>query len=170
MDFAVPDSQKNLSPSGQRPADESSTDRNIPALAGERMAPEPEPDPNAAVAGEPSPTDLFDLYEKIAEERPGSGDAEIFEKIREWTFSDFSQPPHEFAGITQQELRAWQKRHRINLSSGRIRPDPVDIQRGHAWGHIRLAARANSLHGEFGPPSAEELILMDPKQRPLEAA
>jgi|HubBroStandDraft_2_1064218.scaffolds.fasta_scaffold291176_2 hypothetical protein len=168
MDFVVPDLQENLPNSGQRPADESSVDRNIPGVSRERVTPEPEPDQNATVDGEPSPTDLFDLYEKIAEARPGSRDAEIFEKIREWTFSDFSQPPHEFAGITGQELRAWQKRHRINLSSGRIRPDPVDIQRGHAWGHIRLAARANSLHGEFGPPSAEELILMDPKQRPLE--
>lgn len=169
MDFAVPDSQENLPTSGRPAAEEPSIAGNIPALSREKAAPEPEQDENAAVAGDPSATDLFDLYEKIAEARPGSRDAEIFERIREWTFSDFSQPPHEFAGITQQELRAWQKRHRINLSSGRIRPDPVDIQRGHAWGHIRLAARANSLHGEFGPPSAEELILMDPKQRPLEA-
>jgi hypothetical protein len=170
MDFVVPDSTEKLPSSGPRPADESSIDRNIPAVAHARVTPEPEPDQTATVAGEPSPTDLFDLYERIAETRTGTRDAEIFEKIREWTFSDFSQPPHEFAGIPQQELWAWQKRHRINLSSGRIRPDPVDIQRGHAWGHIRLAARANSLHGEFGPPSAEELILMDPKQRPLEAA
>ena len=169
MDFVVPDSQKNLSPSGQRPAEASSIGGNITNVSRERVTPEPEPEPAAAAAGEPSAADLFELYEKIAEARPGSRDAEIFERIREWTFSDFSLPPHEFAGITRQELRAWQKRHRINLSSGRIRPDPVDVQRGHAWGHIRLAARANSLHGEFGPPSAEELILMDPKQRPLEA-
>jgi hypothetical protein len=169
MDFVVPDSPKNLSPSGPRPADESSVNGNISTVSHARVTPAPEPDPSAIAAGEPSASDLFDLYEKIAEARPGTRDAEIFERIREWTFSDFSQPPHEFAGITRQELRAWQKRHRINLSSGRIRPDPVDIQRGHAWGHIRLAARANSLHGEFGPPSAEELILMDPKHRPLEA-
>jgi hypothetical protein len=168
MDFVVPDSTENLSTSGPRAAGGSSPEGNIPSPSREQAAPELEK--SAADAAEASPSELFDLYEKIAEMRPGTRDAEIFESIREWTFSDFSQPPHEFAGITLAELKSWQKRHRINLSSGRIRPDPIDVQRGHAWGHIRLAARANSLHGEFGPPSAEELILMDPKQRPLEAA
>ncbi|MEI9998264.1 MAG: hypothetical protein WDO13_03380, partial [Verrucomicrobiota bacterium] len=67
-------------------------------------------------------TALFDLYEKIAETRPGTRDAEIFAKIREWTFSDFSTEPHAFAGISETELFAWQKRHRINLSGGHIRP------------------------------------------------
>jgi hypothetical protein len=170
MDFVVPDSKTNLPTSGPRPAEASSIDRNISAVSRERRVADPEPIKNDAVSGEPSPSELFDLYEKIAESRPGSLDAEIFERIREWTFSDFSQSPHEFAGISRRELEAWQKRHRINLSSGRIRPDPVDIQRGHAWGHIRLAARANSLHGEFGPPSAEELMLMSPNQRALESA
>jgi hypothetical protein len=164
MEFVVPDSSEKIP--GQRPAGKSSRE---PALKVSRPQPASEPQPDRK-PGEPSAETLFDLYEKIAEAQPGSRDAEIFEKIREWTFSDFSKPPHEFAGVSKPELEAWQLRHRINLSSGRIRPDPVDIQRGHAWGHIRLAARANSLHGEFGPPSAEELILMSPTQRPLEAS
>jgi hypothetical protein len=175
MEFVVPDSSEKIS--GQRPAAEpSGGGKNSSPLAENgtatlktsrpQAAPVPEPERKP---GEPSAAALFDLYEKIAEAQPGSCDAEIFEKIREWTFSDFSKPPHEFAGISKPELEAWQHRHRINLSSGRIRPDPVDIQRGHAWGQIRLAARANSLHGEFGPPSAEELILMSPTQRALEA-
>jgi hypothetical protein len=137
---------------GREPAANLSPDRpveldteSVPALIG--------PD------GEASPAALFDLYEKIAETTPGARDAEIFEKIREWTFSDFSLSAHEFIGIPQAELQAWQKRHRINLSAGRIRPNPVDIQRGHAWGHIRMAAHANHLRSSLGPPSADELSL-----------
>jgi hypothetical protein len=112
--------------------------------------------------GETSASALFDLYEKIAETNPGGQDAEIFEKVREWTFSDFSKPAHEFAGISQAELQGWQNRHRINLSAGRIRPDPIDLQRGFAWGHIRMAASANRLHSTLGPPSAHELGLGSP--------
>lgn len=104
-------------------------------------------------------TALFDLYEKIAETRPGTRDAEIFAKIREWTFSDFSTEPHAFAGISETELFAWQKRHRINLSGGHIRPADIDIQRGHAWGTIRRNNHVNGLHIYIGPPSAEELAL-----------
>jgi hypothetical protein len=180
MEFVVPDSpEKNsdqspaVKPSSggkatSSPAGNGASKRDAAlSVSRPQVAPAPEPEQKP---GEPSAAALFDLYEKIAEAQPGSRDAEIFEKIREWTFSDFSKPPHDFAGISKAELEAWQQRHRINLSSGRIRPDPVDIQRGHAWGHIRLAARANSLHGEFGPPSAEELILMSPTQRALEAS
>jgi hypothetical protein len=108
----------------------------------------------------PSETELFDLYEKIVETRPGTRDAEIFEKIREWTFSDFSVPPCEFAGVSKKELTAWQKRHRINLSSGHIRPAAIDLDRGHAWGNIRRANHINGLHVYIGPPSADELLDM----------
>ncbi len=107
-----------------------------------------------------SSTQLFDLYEKMVETRPGTRDAEIFEKIREWTFSDFSRPAHEFAGISKTELDAWQTRNRINLSAGQIRPDPIDLQRGYAWGQIRLASAANRLHAKDGPPSAQEIRAM----------
>jgi hypothetical protein len=100
---------------------------------------------------------LLDLYQGVIEGRHGARDAEIFEKIRGWTFSDFSRPAHEFAGITQAELEAWQKRNRINLSAGRIRPDPIDLERGHAWGRIRRASAANRLHGNDGPPAAHEV-------------
>jgi hypothetical protein len=103
---------------------------------------------------------LFDLYEKIAETRPGTRDAEIFAKIREWTFSDFSLEPHEVAGISEEELFAWQVRHRINLSAGHIRPGAVDLDRGHAWGHIRRANHINGIHAHIGPPSAGELLDM----------
>jgi hypothetical protein len=103
-------------------------------------------------------TALFDLYEKIAETRPGTRDAEIFARIREWTFSDFSLEPHEFAGISVEELEAWQERHRINLSAGHIRPDAIDLDRGHAWGHIRRANHVNGIHAYMGPPSADELM------------
>jgi hypothetical protein len=102
---------------------------------------------------------LFDLYQKVVETRPGTRDAEIFEKIREWTFSNFSLPAHVFAGITEVELDSWQKRNRINLSAGQIRPDPIDLARGYAWGHIRLASAANRLHSKDGPPSAQEIRL-----------
>lgn len=101
---------------------------------------------------------LFDLYEKIAESRPGTRDAEIFAKIREWTFSDFSLAPHEAAGISEDELDAWQTRHRINLSAGHIRPEAIDLDRGHAWGHIRRANHINGVHAHIGPPSAGELL------------
>jgi len=106
-----------------------------------------------------SADNLFDLYQKVVETRPGTRDAEIFEKIREWTFSNFSLPAHEFAGITKTELDSWQMRNRINLSSGHIRPDPIDLERGFAWGQIRLASAANRLHAKDGPPSAQEIRL-----------
>ena len=116
--------------------------------------------PDAPPSADPSAGELFDLYEKVAKARPGTRDAEIFERIREWTFSDFSRSAHEFAGVTQAELDAWQKRHRINLSAGHIRPEAIDLQRGYAWGHIRHTAAANRLHGAMvGPPSADEVRL-----------
>jgi hypothetical protein len=104
-----------------------------------------------------NPNTLFELYEKVVEARPGSRDAEIFEKVRQWTFSDFSSTAHEFAGVSKSELDAWQTRHRINLSAGHIRPDPIDLQRGYAWGHMRMAAAANRLHSDRPPPSAHEV-------------
>lgn len=114
--------------------------------------------PDSLPKTQPSANDLFDLYEKVAKTQPGTRDAEIFEKIREWTFSDFSRSAHEFAGVKKAELDAWQKRHRINLSAGHIRPDAIDLQRGYAWGHIRHTASVNRLHGAMvGPPSAEEV-------------
>jgi hypothetical protein len=105
-------------------------------------------------------TELFHLYEKIAELRPGTGDAEIFEKIHEWSFSDFSRPAHVFAGISKADLTAWQTRHRINLSSGHIRPAHIDLARGHAWGTTRRNDHANGRHTQYGPPSREELLEM----------
>jgi len=104
--------------------------------------------------------ELFDLYEQIVEARPGTRDAEIFARIREWTFSDFSLEPHEVAGISEDELFAWQERHRINLSSGHIRPAAIDLDRGHAWGHIRRFNHINGIHAYIGPPSAGELLDM----------
>jgi hypothetical protein len=112
---------------------------------------------NGASLDEASETELFHLYESIVETRPGTRDAEIFGKIREWSFSDFALPPHEAAGITEKELFAWQTRNRINLSSGHIRPAPVDIDRGHAWGLMRRTNHVNGIHAYMGPPSAEEL-------------
>jgi len=106
---------------------------------------------------DPTANQLFDLYEHVLESRAGSRDAEIFEKIRQWTFSDSNKAPHEFAGISKPELDSWQKRNRINLSAGQIRPDPIDLQRGYAWGHMRLAAAANRLHTDGPPPSASEI-------------
>jgi len=117
--------------------------------------------PDAAPSGNlESETDLFNLYEKIAEARPGTRDAEIFEKLHEWSFSDFSLPPHEFVGISKDELKAWQMRHRINLSSGHIRPAHIDLARGHAWGTIRRNDHVNGRHTQYGPPSREELLEM----------
>lgn len=113
-----------------------------------------EPKPSLA---NPSATALFDLYENVVKHRPGTRDAEIFEKIREWTFSDFTLPAHEFAGVAKAELDSWQKRNRINLSVGHIRPQPIDLERGYAWGQIRMIAAVNRLHGTVGPPSAEEI-------------
>jgi hypothetical protein len=107
----------------------------------------------------PSNDELFHLYEQVVEARPGSRDAEIFEKIRQWTFSDFASQAHEFAGISKAELDAWQTRNRINLSAGQIRPDPIDLQRGYAWGQMRMAAAANRLHSDRPPPSASEIKL-----------
>jgi len=102
---------------------------------------------------------LFDLYDKIVREHPGSRDAEIFERIHEWTFSDFTQPAHIFANVTKAELDAWQKRNRINLSAGHIRPERIDLERGHAWGQIRMTSHANRIHSMIGPPSADEVKL-----------
>ncbi len=104
-----------------------------------------------------SDTALFDLYEKVVEAQPGSLDAEIFEKIREWTFSDFTRPAHVFAGISKGELDSWQKRNRINLSAGQIRPDPIDLHRGYAWGQIRMSNHVNRFHSDRPPPSASEI-------------
>jgi len=106
-----------------------------------------------------SAKDILHLYEHVVETRPGSRDAEIFEKVRQWTFSDFSSPAYEFAGITKSELDAWQSRNRINLSAGQIRPDPIDLQRGYAWGQMRMSAAANRLHSDRPPPSALEIQL-----------
>jgi hypothetical protein len=109
---------------------------------------------------EVSEAELFDLYERIAETRTGTRDSEIFEKIHEWSFSDFSRPPHEFAGISKAELTAWQMRYRINLSSGHIRPAHIDLARAHAWGTVRRDDHANGRHTQYGPPSREELLQM----------
>jgi hypothetical protein len=103
---------------------------------------------------------LFEVYERIAETRPGTRDAEIFAKIREWVFSDFALEPHEAAGISADELDAWAERNSINLSAGHIRPDHVDMERGHAWGHIRRFNHINGIHAHIGPPSAGELLDM----------
>jgi hypothetical protein len=107
-----------------------------------------------------SEDELFEIYERIAETRPGTRDAEIFGKIREWMFSDFALAPHEAAGISEEELDAWAERNRINLSAGHIRPDHVDMERGHAWGHIRRFNHINGIHAHIGPPSAGELLDM----------
>jgi hypothetical protein len=101
---------------------------------------------------------LFEIYERIAETRPGTRDAEIFARIREWTFSDFTVDAHEAAGITEDELEAWAERNSINLSAGHIRPDHIDMERGHAWGHIRRFNHINGIHAYIGPPSAGELL------------
>jgi hypothetical protein len=125
-------------------------------------APSPKREAVVAPPPEASESELFDLYEKIAEARPGTRDAEIFEKLHEWSFSDFSLPPHEFAGITREQLVAWQTRHRINLSAGHIRPARIDLDRGYAWGQIRMTASVNRLHSVVGPPSADEVRQMVP--------
>jgi hypothetical protein len=101
--------------------------------------------------------ELFDLYEKIVREHPGSRDAEIFERIHEWTFSDFTKPAHIFANVSKTELDSWQKRNRINLSAGHIRPEHIDLERGYAWGQIRMTSHANRIHSMIGPPSADEV-------------
>jgi len=142
------------SPRGNIPETESSLDTGYTTRL---PNPVPEEKIETPVTVLPSEPELFDIYEKIAEARPGTRDAEIFEKIHEWTFSDFSRAPHEFAGVAKTELDAWQKRHRINLSSGHIRPDPIDLERGYAWGHIRLSTHVNHFRAGDGPPSAEEL-------------
>jgi hypothetical protein len=110
-------------------------------------------------AADPTESQLFDLYEEVVQSRTGTRDAEIFEKIRQWTFSDFTRAAHEFAGISVVELHAWQKRNRINLSAGHIRPENVDLERGHTWGQIRMASAANRLHSTMGPPSVAEVKL-----------
>jgi hypothetical protein len=114
--------------------------------------------PGLEVRSEAEEKELFDLYERIVETRPGTRDAEIFEKIREWTFSDFAIPAHVAAGISERELKAWAVRNRINLSAGHIRPASIDIDRGHAWGHIRRFNHINGIHAHIGPPSAGELL------------
>jgi|HubBroStandDraft_1064217.scaffolds.fasta_scaffold81943_2 hypothetical protein len=116
-----------------------------------------EPSPRTPAVGKPAKPDasdsaLFDIYRQVIESRSGARDAEIFQKIREWCFSDFSLLPHEFAGVTEAEFKAWQLRHHINLSAGSIQPDPRELQRGYAWGHIRSAAAANHLRSEAPPP------------------
>lgn len=108
-------------------------------------------------ASSPSADELFYLYEDVVEHQPSTRDAEIFEKVRQWTFSDFTTPAHTFAGISQSELDSWQTRNRINLSAGHIRPDPIDLQRGYAWGQMRMAAAVNRLHSDRPPPSASEV-------------
>ncbi|HEX4139712.1 MAG TPA: hypothetical protein VHY09_05150 [Candidatus Methylacidiphilales bacterium] len=118
--------------------------------------PEPAPDTRTQA----SENELFAIYERIAETRPGTRDAEIFAKIREWIYSDFALEPHEAAGISEDELDAWAERNRINLSAGHIRPDNVDMERGHAWGHIRRFNHINGIHAYIGPPSAGELLDM----------
>ncbi len=116
---------------------------------------------SAATHSEPSQVDLFNLYDRIAHtEKTGARDAQIFEAIREWTFSDFTVPPYEFAGITMAELKAWQKRYRINLSAGHIRPAHIDLLRGNEWGTVRRGDHVNGRHTLYGPPSREEVIEM----------
>ncbi len=123
--------------------------------------PQIENDPEVESSNDnPPETQLFDLYEKIVKEHPGSRDAEIFERIHEWTFSDFALPAHEFAQISKVELVSWQKRNRINLSAGHIRPEHIDIERGHAWGQMRMTNAVNRMHHVMvGPPSVEEIKL-----------
>ncbi len=118
-----------------------------PTEAPRRLAPEDRPTTLDA-----SDSALFDIYREMVESRSGARDAHVFQKIREWCFSDFSLQPYEFAGVTKTEFDAWQARHRINLSAGRILPDPRELQRGYAWGHIRIAASANHLRSETPPP------------------
>ena len=103
-------------------------------------------------APDASDSALFDIYQQMVETHSGARDAQIFQKVREWCFSNFSLLPHEFAGVAKAEFDAWQSRHRINLSAGRILPDPRELQRGYAWGHIRIAASANHLRSETPPP------------------
>jgi hypothetical protein len=103
--------------------------------------------------------EMYEIYENIAQARPGTRDAEIFAKLREWMFSDFQVAPHDVAGITEDELEAWQTRHRINLSSGHIQPAAIDLERGHAWGTIRRFNHVNNIHAHVGPPSADELAM-----------
>ena len=122
-----------------------------------------EPIPSSAPASDSA---LFEIYERVVQTQPGTRDAEIFEKIHQWAFSDFSLPAHEFAGITKSELDSWQTRNRINLSAGHIRPDLFDLQRGYAWGQIRMAASVNRLHGTVGPPSVDEIKLAWSKRSP----
>jgi len=105
----------------------------------------------------PTASELFDLYERLVQTRPNTSDAQIFEKIREWTFSDYTVPAYEFAGVTKAELEAWQKRNRINLSAGHIRPAAIDIERGHIWSHRRHTNSINRIHAFDGPPSAHDL-------------
>lgn len=118
-------------------------------------------DNGATTNREFSQADLFNLYDQIAHtEKTGTRDAQIFEAIREWTFSDFTIPPCKFAGITAAELKAWQKRYRINLSAGHIRPANIDLLRGNEWGTVRRGDHVNGRHTLYGPPSREEVIEM----------
>ena len=48
-------------------------------------------EPSSEVRTQASEEQLFEIYERIAETRPGTRDAEIFAKIREWVYSDFGQ-------------------------------------------------------------------------------
>ena len=72
-----------------------------PSLPGLDRVEEPPP------VTDPSANELFDLYERLVQTQPGTRDAEIFEKIREWTFSDFTRPAYEFAGVSREELASW---------------------------------------------------------------
>jgi hypothetical protein len=113
------------------------------------------------ITPEPTQSDLLDLYDRIAHtKKTGTRDAQIFEAIREWTFSDFSVPPCKFAGVSAAELKAWQKRYSINLSAGHIRPAHIDIARGFAWGTVRRGDHVNGRHTLYGPPSREEMLEM----------
>ena len=125
----------------------------------DRPTAQPDLEPLTTLNGETPAAALFEIYEHIVEAPSGIRDAQIFSKIREWTFSNFRLSAHEFAGITRAELQAWQKRHRVNLSAGTIRPDPIDIQRGHAWSHVRHITHVNRLPITHGPPAAHELDL-----------
>jgi hypothetical protein len=126
-----------------------------PSLKTAQGVPELEAAPSSPESS--AQTALFNLYEQVVEKHLGRRDAEIFEKIHQWGYSDFTRPAHEFAGITKSELHAWQKRNGINLSAGRIRPKPIDLARGYAWGHARLGFYVNGLHTSHGPPSADEI-------------
>jgi hypothetical protein len=70
-------------------------------------------------------------------------DAEIFAKVSEW---DRTSPPvtaHEFIGISEQELRAWEQRTQIFVGREGIEPDPNAVERGYEWSAERLSDSVN---------------------------